>query len=289
MRGKNPRAMRLCLFLILTLTATRTLSAQDRKKSTAYPLAKSAGVAWAKQALQGFSMKLWISNQLMMGQAAWFPFTPPTDGECGTSSAGGGIGAIYQVGTSGCIEHLYGAGPMIGGLLYDPESGTSVRRVSEGYNGTDFRTEFFPEIQDTLRDKIWVTKKNDLMLDYNFDPPRLLAQPVNRRGCDDDGDGRIDEDELDGRDNDGDWNPLTDDVGADGLPDSLEAGCNGPYDPVTNPDPAFDNYQPLKSDLCRVDASGRHPRMSDKNRYTEKNGIPDHGEPHVDEDYGAVS
>src|SRR5262249_8119886 len=66
--------------------------------------------------------------------------------------------------------------------------------------------------------------------------------------------------------------------------------CRGPYDPVTNPDPAFDDYNPNRDDACHPDPNtGRVTRMTDKNRYTEKNGIPDHGEPHVDEDYGAVS
>src|SRR5207244_1698809 len=100
---------------------------------------------------------------------------------------------------------------------------------------------------------------------------------------------------LDGYDNDGDWNPMTDDVGADGIPDSLEVGCRGPYDPIKNPDPAYDDYQPnnslpVKFDSCHRDPStGSYPRMNDKDKYTERNGIPDHGEPHVDEDYGAVS
>src|SRR5713101_3538258 len=172
--------MQLLGVLTFILTIASTLVAQEHQKSKAHRLTKSAGVTWAKYALQGFSMKLWLSNQLMMGQAAWFPLTVPLDGDCAGSSAGGGLGLIYPVGTSECIEHLYGAGPMIGGLVFDPATGTYVRRVSEGYNGTDFRTEFYPEIKDTLRDKIWVTSKANIWTDSNFVPQRQLSRPVNR-------------------------------------------------------------------------------------------------------------
>jgi hypothetical protein len=224
-----------------------------------------------------------------MGQAAWLPVPPPF-GDCNGGAGIGEIGLEYPVGNSTCLEHLYGAGPMIGGLVLDPTTGQYARRVSEGYNGADSRTEFYPEITDTARYKIWRSVKGDPNIDYNFNPPRLLARSVNKKNCDDDGDGKFDEDELDGLDNDGDWNPATDDVGADGLPDSLEVSCDGrPYDPVTNPDPAEDNYEPQKFDPCHLDANGLPRRKNNKDLYTEKNSIPDHGEPHVDEDFGALS
>ncbi len=215
----------------------------------------------------------------------------PSKGDCNGGAGIGEIGLEYPVGSGTCVEHLYGAGPMIGGLVLDPATGLYTPRVSEGFNGADGRTEFYPELPDTARDKIWRSVKGDPFIDYNFDPPRTLLVSANRKGCDDDGDGLIDEDELDGMDNDGDWNPLVDDVGADGLPDSLEISCDGrPYDPVTNPDPAQDNYEPSKFDPCHLDpATNTNRRKNDKNLYTEKNGLADHGEPHVDEDYGAVS
>ena len=276
--------------IVLSMAFSPGVSAQDTKKIGAHALSKTAGVSWTKKIKQGFTMKLWMSNQLSMGQAAWLPSSPPM-GDCNGGAGVGEIGLEYPVGSGTCIEHLYGAGPMIGGLVYDPASGTYVRRTSEGYNGTDSRTEFYPEIQDTARDKIWRSVKGDPLTDYNFDPPRSLLQSANRKKCDDDGDGRTDEDELDGQDNDGDWNPLSDDVGADGLPDSLEISCDGkPYDPVTNHDPAYDNYETSQFDPCRADpVSGAPRRKNHKDLYTEKNGIPDHGEPHVDEDYGAMS
>jgi hypothetical protein len=242
----------------------------------------AAGAIWAKKVLQGYSMKVWLSNQMTMGEEAWDPYLPPLNG-CSPTQ---GLGMEYPVGQ--CIEHLYGAGPVIGGLI------DGVRRVSEAYNGDDAHKEFLPEKQDTTRDKIWLTNagtesyhpKGDGYSGYYW----LHNIQVNRRGCDDDGDGKIDEDELDGQDNDGDWNPLTDDIGADGIPDSLEVSCDGKrYDPVTNPDPAYDNYDPGSFDKCHLDANGNYIRKLDKNKYTEHNGIPDHGEPHVDEDYAALS
>ncbi len=288
----NPQLIRrptllAALFIVTVFVGVR---AQDRKQFDAHSLSKTAGVSWAKKIKQGFTMKLWMSNQLSMGQAAWLPSSPPM-GDCNGGAGVGEIGLEYPVGSGTCIEHLYGAGPMIGGLVYDPATGTYARRVSEGYNGSDSRTEFYPEVLDTARDKIWRSVKGDPLTDYNFDPPHQLSQSVNRKKCDDDGDGKTDEDELDGLDNDGDWNPLTDDVGADGLPDSMEVSCDGkPYDPVTNHDPAQDNYEPSQFDPCRADpVSGAPRRKSNKDLYTEKNGIPDHGEPHVDEDYGAMS
>ena len=213
-------------------------------------------VPWAKRALQGFKLKVWISNQMALGKAAW-------DG-----TPADGYGLEYPTGSG--IEHLTGAGPWIGAMI------GGFPRVIEGYNEDDARKEILPQQGDTVRDRIWITSLDS------------LSQP-NRGGLDDDGDGRIDEDDLDGTDNDGDWNILTDDVGADGIPDSLEVGCTGGYDPVTNPDPAYDNYDPLGYDSCRVNSGGTHPRKNDKTSYTEKNRIPDHGEPHVDEDYAAWS
>ncbi len=245
------------------------------------PMKAAAGVNWAKHFQQGYSLKVWLSNQMAMGIEAWDPYSVPPN-ECSDP----GIGMEYPAGN--CVEHLYGAAPMIGGII------NGTRYVTEGYNGDDARMEFLPEKQDTARDKIWKTHagqeeyhpNGDGYCGYYYN----RGQSVNRRGCDDDGDGKVDEDDLDGQDNDGDWNPLTDDLGADGLPDSMEVSCDGKrYSAVTNPDPAYDNYDPAGFDKCRLDASGNYLRKRDKNKYTQNNGLPDHGEPHVDEDFAALS
>ena len=226
-------------------------------------------VNWAKQVKQGFNMRMWISNQANFGLGSFDAFVVPDN-----------IGLEYPLGSS--VEHLYGAGPWIGGII------DGRRSVTTGFaQGQQSDNEMLPENKDTLRDKIWRTAASDSI----FDPNRLgfYKTEPSRRSFDDDGDGKIDEDDLDGMDNDGDWNSLTDDLGVDGIPDSLETGCLGGYDPTTNADPAYDNYEPLKLDKCRPTPQGYFVRKSDKDKYTEKNGIPDHGEPHVDEDFAAMS
>lgn len=253
---------------------------------------KVAGVPWSKKIRQGYAMRVWMSNCMTMGIQAWDPSPVPIE-DCSV-----GIGADYPVGS--CIEHLYGAGPWIGGII------NGKRYVDEGYNGDDARSEFIPERWDTARDRIWHTHTGLESYDPNGYSGYYMRKgiQVNRRGYDDDGDGKIDEDELDGLDNDGDWSrdPVThaliyddkgnlyDDIGADGLADSEEVSCDGKaYDAVTNPDPAYDNYDRNGLDKCHYDGNGNYLKKNDKNRYTQNNGIPDHGEPHVDEDYGAVS
>jgi hypothetical protein len=92
-----------------------------------------------------------------------------------------------------------------------------------------------------------------------------------------DNDGKTDEDDLDGLDNEGDWVMTLHDVGSDGITDSLKTGCTGGYNSLTNPDPAFDNYETPGVDECHPDNSGNLRRKNDPDLYTEKNGIPDHG------------
>ncbi len=226
--------------------------------------AQKTAVNFAKRALQGYDMRVWISNQMTMGLEAW---------DCGV--AGSCIpedppyGLEYPAGSG--IEHLYGGGPAIAGKV------DGVRRVSEGYNLNNRNKDILPDPNHPLRERIWRTSVAD------------SASEPNRRGCDDDGDGLIDEDDLDGLDNDGDWDPAVDDVGGDGIPDQLEVGCRGGFDATANPDPNFDNYDLATPDFCRPDAVGNFRRKDDRDLYTEKNGIPDHGEPDVDEDYAAIS
>jgi hypothetical protein len=170
------------------------------------------------------------------------------------------------------VEHIFGLGPRIGGIK------NGIPYVVRGYEGAFEGKEILPNRNHVLRELIWHTSIFD-----------SVGTP-NKRYQDDDNDGLVDEDDLDGNDNDGDWNPSTDDVGADGLADPFELSCDGAsYDSITNPDPAQDNYDPLNRDKCHTETVGDHPLKNNRDKWTEKNGIPDHGEPHVDEDYGAVS
>ncbi len=272
----NPRYLLPSFVLIPILLFGRETPETNK---SAIPTNGTSSATWAKKVLQGYSLKVWLSNQMTIGIQAWDPYPVPPTG-CSV-----GVGMEYPAGS--CVEHLYGAGPWFGGLV------NGVRHVDQGYNGDNGLKEFLPEEKDTARDKIWRTNSGPEIYHPNGDGYSGYYYNhgilVNRRNVDDDGDGRIDEDELDGQDNDGDWNPLSDDLGADGLPDSLEVSCTGKrYDPVTNPDPAFDNYDPFAYDSCHPVSSVYYTK-SDKNKYTQNNGIPDHGEPHVDEDYGAVS
>jgi len=242
------------IVVILSFAGTPTKKKQngDREQSNVM-------YNFAERVKQGFNMRVWLSNQMALGLEAW-------DG--GAESVPDGIGLEYPAGS--LVEHLYGAGPRLGAII---DGGI---RVTEGYNGSDARKEFQPEQKHPLRNKFWKTSIN------------AIGEP-NLLGYDDDNDGKIDEDELDGNDNDGDWNPLTDDVGSDGLADPYEVSCDGtPYDSLTNPDPADDNRDPAKVDSCHL-VDGRMVYKIDPDVYTEQNGLPDHGEPNVDEDYGAIS
>jgi len=221
-------------------------------------------VTWAQRAIQGFNMRVWLSNQMTLGLQAW---------DCGTGDCipvPPYFGLEYPTGSG--VEHLYGTGPRIGTIIDD------IVHVIEGYNGWDARKEMLPEYRHLSREVIWRTSIYD-----------SIGEP-NKRGYDDDNDGKIDEDDLDGTDNDGDWNPETDDVGSDGLADQFEMSCDGhAYDSITNPDPAGDNYEPSLRDKCHPNPDGSLPFKNNRDIWLEKNGIPDHGEPNVDEDYAAIS
>ncbi len=265
------RLLCITFFLFLTDASGQTID----KKGHPGNVPTSVTVNWARRIIQGFSMRVWLSNQMVMGGQAW---------DVDEASTPDGFGLEYPAGSG--IEHLYAAAPWIGGIV------NGRRLVSEGYNGDDANKEILPDYYHLPREHFWRTSVgrtayDDLGYSGYYYNNNII---VNRRGCDDDGDGKVDEDDLDGLDNDGDWNPQTDDVGSDGLPDSIEASCDGrAYDPISNPDPAQDNYSPADSDRCHVRPDGSLPLKADKDLYTEKNGIPDHGEPHVDEDYGAIS
>ncbi len=250
----------LWIILFLVFDHSDRLWSQDKnhKRST-----DNVTVSWAKRVQQGINLQIWISNQGVLGKQAWDGY-PPGDA-CNSTS---GLGCSFP--PSACIEHLFGAAPFVASVI------EGVRYVTEGYNGNTGRGYFLPEQADSARDRIWFTSTDS------------LNEP-NKRYVDDDGDDKFDEDELDGIDNDGDWDPATDDLGADGLCDSLETGCRGAYDPLTNPDPAFDNYSPNDTDYCHPVGVDQYVLKNDKNRFTQNNGRGDHGEPNVDEDYGAVS
>ncbi|MBI5476916.1 MAG: hypothetical protein HY964_09305 [Ignavibacteriales bacterium] len=256
------------LILIVILVGSFSFAGTKNKKNSNLP---KPTVNFATRIKQGFNMKVWLSNQMTMGLQAW-------DGAA--NSTPDGYGLEYPAGSG--VEHLYGAGPRIGGKV------DGSIRVTEGYNGSDARKEFLPEYIHLPRERFWQTSTMDTTWENPY--KKVIEKIPNKRGCDDDNDGLIDEDDLDGLDNDGDWNPLTDDVGYDGLPSPLELSCDGKaYDPVSNPDPWGDDFDPGTRDRCHPTSDGAYPWKNNPDVYTERNGKPDHGEPNVDEDYGAIS
>jgi len=259
---------KLIIILLMTFVSISFLQSSTKNKKS-NNLSKTT-VNWAQRVKQGFNMRVWLSNQMTFGLEAW-------DGDA--TMTPDGFGLEYPAGSG--VEHVYGAGPLIGGKI------DGQIRVSEGYNGSDARKEIVPEYAHRWRERFWQTSIRDTFT-YNVKGEEVRVP--NLRGIDDDNDGKIDEDDLDGFDNDGDWNPLKDDVGSDGFADPDEVSCDGkPYNPITNPDPAGDNYDPGTRDKCHPNPDGSQPYKNNPDIWTEKNGIPDHGEPHVDEDYAAVS
>lgn len=259
------RYLRILIFGVLAsilILPTESFS-QPFKFSRSGGYQKSATVTWAKRKKVGYNMRFWMSNELQFGVNA---ATTIDD-----------IGFDYPAGANN--EHFYGGGIIIGGIV------NGQKRVSSAYWETT--QEFVPNIADTARDRLWMTSSSDTV--YDASRFGYYKRPGSQKAYDDDGDGRVDEDELDGLDNDGDWNIAADDIGADGIPDSLETGCRGPFNASTNRDPAFDNYSPGSFDYCRTNSQGVSPRMNNRDAYTENNSIPDHGEPHVDEDFRAIS
>lgn len=250
----------LLSLLFCSLLTCQYSSAGTKPSSTDGSHLYKTAINVAQRQLQGYNMRLWLSNSLVSGLQAWSGNPIPVEPHYGLE---------YPINSG--IEHLYSGEVIIGASV------NGVRRFERSDNGPFGISDFEPRFIHPSRVRFFVTSVES------------LSHP-NRRGFDDDGDGMIDEDEMDGVDNDGDWNPLTDDVGADGLSDSLEISCDGtPYNPVTNPDPAQDNYDPTVQDHCHISPNNTYPLKNNKDVWTEKNGIPDHGEPHVDEDYAAIS
>jgi len=153
------------LIAVVLILAAEPCSAGGRKRLTfrrETTIAPGDTFTWQKNYKQGCSMKVWVSNPgFVRGWAL-----PPDQ------SQAWGIGWEYPVGS--CMEHDGMLFPVIGGII------DGVRRVD---NMFDY--EFYPEAQDSSRDRIWRTSILDRYHDLNFDPPRLLMQPANRRFIDD--------------------------------------------------------------------------------------------------------
>ncbi len=106
---------------------------------------------------------------------------------------------------------------------------------------------------------------------------KFLESPGNPTdGIDNDGDGMIDERQDDGIDNDHDWNPATDDVGVDGIPNTGDQGegngvpdaglrlPNGSLDPLHPGEPNFELTDLDESDQIGLTSFNSWPWSTDK-------------------------
>ncbi len=162
---------------------------------------------------QGFDMRVWMGNMSCMGE-----------NYSGTSTTPDGFGLEYPRGSQ--IEHLFGAGPWIGALVDTATSGPPriVKAVTTGYEGWAQNPLFEMHGNPDGRDSFFITTN--------------VPNGRNRRGYDDDGDGKIDEDELNGVDDDGDG-LIDEDYGAVSEHDAYVAysDLNGDPNPIPSLNP----------------------------------------------------
>jgi len=171
--------------------------------------------------VQGFYSKIAGNNNGLVGTytgdtAFWHQYTTfglsfyKNDPTCAT-------------GTGRCATFGLDLYPWIGAIVHRPD--TTVRAVSVANNWIYHQylaeCEFLGYTKEG--DSIWRTS-----IDYKNVP--------NRRYFDDDGDGKIDEDELDGLDNDGDWIDIRDDLNHNGKPDHGEPNVDEDYGAISESD-----------------------------------------------------
>lgn len=116
---------------------------------------------------------------------------------------------------------MYGDPDIGGGLPADP--GDEVRDdLGFFVNPHDYSVPVYARSMIYLWDN---DGKGHLGLPVGYLGCKYLESPGNaENNFDDDGDGMVDERQDDGIDNDKDWNPLTDDVGIDGIPNTGDFG-----------------------------------------------------------------
>jgi hypothetical protein len=129
---------------------------------------------------QGFDMQAWMGNMSVIGINFDGNGRPPE----------GQYGLEYPQGSG--IEHLYGAAPWIGALVDTSTSGTPriIKAVTTGYEGWS----------GPLFEMFGNPDGSDLF----YRTTNTIQNGHNRRGYDDDHDGKVDEDELNGIDDDHD-------------------------------------------------------------------------------------
>ncbi|MBI5215290.1 MAG: hypothetical protein HY960_06015 [Ignavibacteriae bacterium] len=267
--------MKYLVYFVTVFFLSQQIVGQVNKKSKRQPTEVTA--SYPKSIIQGFNMKLRMNSELMLGKEALGAYegvSPSSEYECDDW-----LGLEYPV--HSCVDHLYGGGPILGGIV------NGVRYVSAAYYPSDAEGDFQQSSFDKDKRHIFTSSIDDTL--YNSTRTGFYKYAMNRKGVDDDNDGKTDEDMFDGLDNDGDWNELTDDLGSDGLPDTLEIGCRGGFEPYYNPDPANDNWDSTSYDVCKAERGTTPYKKNSRYLYTQGNKLPDNGEQHVDEDYATIS
>ncbi|HTY38679.1 MAG TPA: hypothetical protein VMH23_16285 [Bacteroidota bacterium] len=167
------------LLPVLVFSAPRETKYRIRKPADQAELSKTSATTQFHGIKQGFDIAVWMGNMSCMGL-----------NYSGASTTPDGFGLEYPKGRG--IEHLFGAAPWIGALVDTATSGPpriikAVTTGYEGWTGPFFEFHGNPDGRDTF-----------------FITSDKIPNGHNIRGFDDDGDGKIDEDELNGVDDDHD-------------------------------------------------------------------------------------
>ena len=146
------------LATVLLLHFSLTNAGEDKKASANQPAAHKAGTAASAQAgpphtvsaRQGYDLRLWISNFGTVGGVARPTNSPPEV-----------LGCEFPAGSD--VEHLYGAGVWIGGIVDTARPGrppSQATLVSTGYEGwAGPLQELYPS--DSPLDMIWTASVSD--------------------------------------------------------------------------------------------------------------------------------
>jgi len=183
-------------------------------------------------------------------------------------------------GLDSVIFGMYGDIDVGGGYPQDP---TEESQDDLGYFISPFDTIAYPD--PNVRNMVYIWDYNGighLGLKTHYDACKFLESPGNPYdGIDNDGDGMIDESQWNGIDDNHNWNPLTDDVGVDGIPDTQDEGegdgvptagkrlPNGLKDPLHPGEPNFELTDLAESDMIGLTSFSSWTWATDWVRNTE--------------------
>jgi hypothetical protein len=175
---------------------------------------------------------------------------------------------------------MYGDIDVGGGYPQDP---TEESQDDLGYFITPFDSIAYPD--PNVRSMVYCWDYNGighLGMKTHYDACKFLESPGNPYdGVDNDGDGMVDESQWNGIDDNHNWNPLTDDVGVDGIPDTGDEGegdgvptagkrlPSGLKDPLHPGEPNFELTDLAESDMIGLTSFSSWTWATDWVRNTE--------------------